>query len=451
MQAQPAPGKVVRAHDLLGTDVKNDRGEKVGSVKDIVLSPQRDRVSYVALSANGKLFPIPWQAFGISPEARLTLNVEKNHFDNLRGFDSKNYPPQADMNWRAGTAAAGERREAAREAYRERMHLRRVSEIVGTSVRGSDDKKLGDIENLIIETPAAAATASPSEQPARDTDRVRVGVGPLNIDVKDRDKEAADRPRPATPAPTAMHQGEGYVTFAVVSYGGILGIGEKMSAVPWNALNFDASKDVARLNATKDTLESTAFASDSYPDFANRQWSQGVYQKYNAEPYWQVYGYTGRPSETAGKAWMADSDYNKQFAADKVTTIQGTIESVSTFRPAPDAAAGQRLRVKAEDGKTYIVHLGPAGFVDAKGLNLASGDTVHITGAQADMEGRTVVMATQIRKGDQTLQLRDQQGKPLWTERDLTPSPSMPSDQPKSNGYERPDDLSKPGQDAPRR
>ncbi|MCE5325971.1 MAG: PRC-barrel domain-containing protein [Planctomycetaceae bacterium] len=438
MQA-PAPGTALRAHDLLGTDVKNDRGEKVGSVKEIVLTPQRDRVDYVALSAGGKLFAVPWQAFRVTPERSLALNVEKNHFDNMQGFDSSHYPWQANMDWRNRAAqpvreAVRERaREAAGERYTQRMHLRKVSDIVGTAVRGSDDKKLGDIENLIIET--SPATASPSAQPApapqANEPAVHVGVGPVNINVGTKGA-AAPAPAPAAAQPAMMNQGEGFVSFAIVSYGGVLGVGEKMSAVPWNALNFDTAKDVARLNATKETLESTAFAKDRYPDFTDRQWAQGVYQKYNTEPYWQVYGYTGRPGETTDKAWLPDSDYNNQFSADKISTITGTIDSVSTFRPAANATPGERLRIQGEDGKAYIVQLGPRSFVDAKGLNLASGDKISVTGSHVEMEGRMVVMATELRKGDQTLQLRDRQGKPLWTERDLTtPSPSRPYDRSK--------------------
>ena len=45
------------------------------------------------------------------------------------------------------------------------------------------------------------------------------------------------------------------VMFAVIGFGGFLGMGEKYHPVPWNTLNYDDAQDVYVVNFTKAQLE----------------------------------------------------------------------------------------------------------------------------------------------------------------------------------------------------
>jgi sporulation protein YlmC with PRC-barrel domain len=44
----------------------------------------------------------------------------------------------------------------------------------------------------------------------------------------------------------------GRVTYAVMSFGGFLGIGDKLFAVPWVSLKYDRGDDVFVMNANRD-------------------------------------------------------------------------------------------------------------------------------------------------------------------------------------------------------
>jgi hypothetical protein len=69
----------------------------------------------------------------------------------------------------------------------------------------------------------------------------------------------------------------GHVGYAVVSFGGFLGIGDKLFAVPWDAVVMESSSRTVYIDVKKETLaRSPSFASDKWPDASNRDWAQDV-------------------------------------------------------------------------------------------------------------------------------------------------------------------------------
>lgn len=61
----------------------------------------------------------------------------------------------------------------------------------------------------------------------------------------------------------------GKVAYAVLSFGGVLGMGNKLFAVPWSALTVDGEDKCLVLNASKERLkDAPGFDKDHWPDFA---------------------------------------------------------------------------------------------------------------------------------------------------------------------------------------
>jgi sporulation protein YlmC with PRC-barrel domain len=50
---------------------------------------------------------------------------------------------------------------------------------------------------------------------------------------------------------------EGRVAYAVLAHGGVLGLGEQLSIVPWRSLRLDAAHDCFVLDATRESLAAT--------------------------------------------------------------------------------------------------------------------------------------------------------------------------------------------------
>src|SRR3546814_8818983 len=78
----------------------------------------------------------------------------------------------------------------------------------------------------------------------------------------------------------------GRIAYAVLSFGGFLGMGNKLFAVPWEALKLDTENECFVLNAEKERLENApGFDPDSWPDMADSTWQNEVHSYYGTEPY----------------------------------------------------------------------------------------------------------------------------------------------------------------------
>lgn len=79
----------------------------------------------------------------------------------------------------------------------------------------------------------------------------------------------------------------GKVVYAVMSFGGFLGIGEKYHPLPWSLLKYDESKEGYVVPLDRSQLEGAPSYSRDELRFGERQWDQSVYNYYNQQPYWQ--------------------------------------------------------------------------------------------------------------------------------------------------------------------
>jgi len=105
--------------------------------------------------------------------------------------------------------------------------------VEGTAVYGADEQKIGEIERVMIE---------------------KVG---------------------------------GKVAFAVLSFGGFLGIGEDYYPVPWSILTYDTRLGGYRTNLTAEQLDRAPKYSQSTGWNWNRENEQRVFTHYRTRPYWE--------------------------------------------------------------------------------------------------------------------------------------------------------------------
>lgn len=78
----------------------------------------------------------------------------------------------------------------------------------------------------------------------------------------------------------------GRVGYAVLSFGGFLGMGEKLFAVPWAALELDTTSRCFVLRVSKARLASApGFDKQNWPDMADPEWEKGVHAFYGTEPH----------------------------------------------------------------------------------------------------------------------------------------------------------------------
>ena len=94
-------------------------------------------------------------------------------------------------------------------------------------------------------------------------------------------------------------------------------------------------------------------------------------------------------------------------------TATGTVEDVQQ-RTRGGGRGGIHLTVKTKDGM-LDVHLGPSRFLAEKQFSVAKGDVLEVTGSKVPYEGGEALVAREVKKGGETLTLRDASGIPLWS------------------------------------
>jgi len=117
---------------------------------------------------------------------------------------------------------------------RETVQLIGSDKVEGTAVYGSDQKKIGSIQRVMI-------------------DKI-----------------------------------SGKVAYAVLSFGGFMGMGEDYYPVPWSMLDYDTNLGGYRVSLTKDQLDRAPKYTKSTDWKWNRENDRRVYDYYRITPYWGV-------------------------------------------------------------------------------------------------------------------------------------------------------------------
>lgn len=73
----------------------------------------------------------------------------------------------------------------------------------------------------------------------------------------------------------------GTIAYGVLSFGGLLGMGEKLFAVPWEALKIDSANKQLLLNVDKERLkDAPGFDKDNWPNFADTRFATQIREYY---------------------------------------------------------------------------------------------------------------------------------------------------------------------------
>lgn len=106
--------------------------------------------------------------------------------------------------------------------------------------------------------------------------------------------------------------------------------------------------------------------------------------------------------------------YGRMYDTAKIETVSGEVTSVEQITPRRGMGQGIGLKLKTATA-TLFVHLGPQWYIERQGeLPIKAGDTVEVKGVKAVRTGENIFIAGEVKKGNEVLKLRDEQGIPMW-------------------------------------
>jgi len=450
-QKLPKASNLCHANSLMDMTIRNSQGKEIGSVEDLIIDSQ-GRVSFVIVEFEDEfvkgdmLYAIPPQAFkpGSSPAGDdMILDTASSKFTAANGFSEDKYPQFSEQTTRDTYKHFDQTPYWEKKMDQDRDGAR-------SNDRNTDTQPKTDNQTPRDNQPTTPRDAQPTTPRDNQATTPRTSAKPADR-LTDEDRQTSFSQAPKFDAQytwtnrfsemvgkkvvNAQDENLGKledfvvniqqsrVVYAILTDGGVLGISETLTAVPFSALRSNGEKKQYALDASKESLKASSFKEGAWPDLANREWAQKVHTQFNQDPYWAVYGYAD--TNEVDQHWRHDSDYNKRFDSANTQMISGKVTSVSDFALADKGAKGRQIMLRTDAGKTYTIHMGPQSYMteqDAK-FPIKEGDELSVTGTTCQFNGKEIMMASQVRTEDgKTLQLRDSKGRPSWDANDSSDS-----------------------------
>jgi sporulation protein YlmC with PRC-barrel domain len=178
----------------------------------------------------------------------------------------------------------------------------------------------------------------------------------------------------------------GQVQYAVVAMGGFLGVGERTIIVPWHAMELTRDGRALVLQVAPRELPHTSVDA----------------------------GASGASSQGSGAGNM-EMPYERLYDPAKEQTIHGQVISTETGPPIHGMTSGIQMLVRTDGDQTARVHMGPQWYLERQEVAMPANTEVQVTGAVAEIDGQTMLLAREVQFNGHTLRLRDTQGIPMWS------------------------------------
>jgi len=358
------PGDLISGHKLLGADIYNNAGQELGSVEDLIIDRDQNRATYVIvvsgeiLGIGGTKIAVPWQEFTFDGTDRVIADFAKVKMEDAPTIASLDDARFDDPDFHKNIYTFYGTRPYALEKT--------------TQYRDLVDYDWAPFANrsgmMKWATPLNKILGSDVTNPAGEN------IG----DVKD----------------VILDAREGHATFAMVSFGGVLGFFADTAAVPWTELKLGPDKEHYALDTTQGALDTAKLGVDDYQRLENEEFSRSVHAAFDSEPYWVIHGYVG--PDTATRTTTPSPQASTGVGA-KPMTLMGTVKDVETYDVAPAGEKMVRLTLHTPAGDDRIVVLASPARLDELKLKFSDGQQVTVSGVEKKMsDGMMAFQATEV-------------------------------------------------------
>ncbi len=146
-QAQMQHSGIKKASEVMGKTVRDDQGQELGQIEDLAIDVQKGELAYVALSTGGtfeagRLVGVPVDKLQADPQQDgFTASISSQELEQAQELPEDNWPAQPTLT--AGVSQPG--------ATTAEGDIKRASELMGTTVKGSQNEELGEIDDFALD------------------------------------------------------------------------------------------------------------------------------------------------------------------------------------------------------------------------------------------------------------------------------------------------------------
>jgi len=321
-------GRVEKASDLIGMEVQNYEGQKLGKVDDLAVDLETGRIVQVILSTGGflgvsvMLVPVPPGALHQDAAKKVIhLKADKAKLQAAPWYGMSKWADLGQSNQVAEIYRYHGQQPYFTAAYQPALgpdptarlgYVQRTTKLMGASVKNVQKETLGKVENVMVDLSA------------------------------------------------------GRVVAVILNSGGSFGVGEALCAVPSAAFQFNSEQKYLQLDASREELGNAPhFKAKEWPSFGNPTYVGGVYRAYRIEPYFT----TGGTSEVDGTArFVRDRDVPTPAAMDQGNS-KADVATTAQIRKEIYAEKGMSANarnVKVSTNKSRVNLRGPVNTAEEK-------------------------------------------------------------------------------------
>ena len=112
--------------------------------------------------------------------------------------------------------------------------------------------------------------------------------------------------------------------------------------------------------------------------------------------------------------WEPPGQYSRMFDPKNLETFTGEVTTMDQLTPGFGMSTRVWLGLKTDKGMILVI-LGPTWFHKGQNFKIEPHDRLEIKGAMITSMEEPMFIATEVKKGDQVLKLRDDSGYPVWS------------------------------------
>lgn len=298
-QTMPDQVAVLPARSIVGRDVRDAAGTDLGKVKYLMVNAVDGRVRYAIVEpktgADDQYVPVPWQAVKLPRDQNDPLSVDSGKFDRQKRFSKQEiadltqpavitsvYEVWAPLMTDQSQAGQGQGKTSDEKSQSQ-------SQPQAQQAMGGKDNKTSQTKAGQQQAASGGAEAAPDF--LVDSDIVTTIMPPAFVtsdEIRGSEVYSDDNKEYGKIDNLIIDTKRGQVAYVQVAHGGFLGLGERVTPVPYEAMAYDHDRNAYVVGKTASELnDMQGFSADKNVNSVKLVDLRTLYSNFGVKPYWQ--------------------------------------------------------------------------------------------------------------------------------------------------------------------